>query len=144
MPTARLPNEHHLCRLVKRSHQVTDGQGNPIGISWAAFDLREDEKYLSANCVEQADQDRAAALKAILICLQKKFSRTSSCLLTVGKIENIKASFLPHAVRITSESKPSDPSYAAVRQYPPTLTRQLALEKLAASAWADWVKTQDL
>lgn len=144
MAEVKLQDTEHLCRLVRRSHQVTDGNGNPIGITWAAFELRPGEKYLSVNWLEAAGTTRSTALASICSTLRSKMSKIEKCLLTIGNVGEIKGCFLPHAIRITSESKPKDKSYAAVRRYPPPLERQLALEKLAAVSWNDWSAVSEI
>lgn len=134
---------HHLSRLVPRSKQATNEKGDPIGVTWAAFELRPKEEYLSTNCLEVESADRLTALKAILVCLNRKLG-TKSGILAVGNVKAIKETFLPHKIRVTSEGKASDPSYSAVRRYPPKLERQLYLERLAAGAWSSWTSVEEL
>tara|TARA_R110002072_G_scaffold121013_2_gene254451 strand:+ start:789 stop:1226 length:438 start_codon:yes stop_codon:yes gene_type:complete len=145
MAVTNASDDQHFSRFVKRANALTDGDGNYLGVTYAAFELREarDEKYLSANCLELVDADRAVALSAIKKIIEKKFDRLKVGLLTVGKVRNIRAAFLPHKIRATLEPKiPYDPSYAAVRQLP--LERRIALEKLASSAWNEWVSITDI
>ena len=136
-------DDHHLVRLVKRSHQETDGDGNVVGVMPAAFDLRPNEDYLSCNCIERAEGTSAeASLLSIRSVYGSKFRNIAKHLLTKGRVQSIKRAFLPHAVKVTCEPKKQDPSYSAVRQYPSD--RQLALEKLATEAWADWIRVNEL
>ena len=147
MPVTQIPDSQHLVRIVPRKHQIRNNKGEPIGITWAAFDLRPASKtrpaetYLSCNCIEDASDDQTEALKKILSILKTKL-KTKNSLLTIGNVGAIKSAFTPHSVRIVSEKKATDPTYAAVRRYP--LDRQLALDKLAAQQWADWYKVSHI
>lgn len=154
MAQTPLPDHEHAVRLVRLKGQRLSEDGTRcVGFLPQAFDLREGEDYLSMNCMERAHTVRKVALgiiktKHAAASLSGKLGATA--VFAIGVCKAIKDAFLPHKVRVVHDPIKADPkfgddpSYGAVRQFPKQAERQIALEKLAASAWAEIVETSKL
>ena len=120
---------------------MKDGDGRVTGVNFSAFELRNNETYLSTSCLENAAPTRVAALARIKEILAGKL-KIKGGVLTIGVVSKIKETFLPHRVRVTCEPSRHDETYSAVRQLP--IQRRAALERLAAETWADWHRIDDI
>ena len=52
MSPARVPNDSHVMRYVRKRHLRRDENGNVLGILPQALELREGEEYLSVTWLE--------------------------------------------------------------------------------------------
>lgn len=143
MARAELRPDEHVVRYVSHLGQIRDDNGNTIGLLWSAFDLREKirETYLSINCLERANADLLAAMKAIRAYLATKKLRAPDAVLTIGNVKRIRDTFGHPQLKIASEPSKHDTSYGTIRNLP--VQRRAALERLASSTWCAWFRVTD-
>ena len=139
MATKSLPETDHVVRHVP--FKLLDDQGLPLP---QAFELRPNEKYLSASWLEFFAGDRAARL-AGCACLMSHYRQVKAHdAFAIGNVGEIKDACIEfdQKIRIVSEPDDLNLAYAAVRQI---RTDNLELlELLAQDVWSDVAPAADL
>jgi hypothetical protein len=134
MATKSLPETDHIVRHVP--FKLLDGQGLPLP---QAFELRPNEKYLSASWLEFFSGGRAAELAGCATLMSHYRQIKSHDVLAVGNVGEIKdaCAEFDQKIRIVGEqdSDNLNLAYVAVRQ---VRTDNLELlELLAQDVWSD-------
>ena len=138
MPPAKVPNDSHVMRYVRKRQLRRDEDGNVLGILPQALELREGEAYLSVTWVEhfdpQYERGLIQAAEAIRRQLEVKgndgFSTTK-----VGKFCDICESF-NEKVRVLHEPEnPDNTGHVAIRRFFGNNLKLLDL--LASDAFVD-------
>ncbi len=126
-----VPDDHDLIRYIKRRFLaknddgsiVVDNSGKPTMVFPQAFELREDEEYLSLTSIQLHDLDRAIGLVAGVHAIQestvsKKLSRTSA--VSIGLNRSMKSACKEHGhnVRVLEHPEDENIGHVGVRRYP--------------------------
>lgn len=137
-------DEEHFVRSCSVQKQIRDADGNVLGVTWSAFELREkdNETYLSGSLLEHfpgtyADRlkDTLAAMRAIGLIISHKH------VLAVCPAKKVRDCGLQQKtkLRVTHEQNKRKPAYSAIRRLPLDNSDRKLLELLASDAVADTV-----
>lgn len=133
-----VPDNDDILRYVSPNRIRRDEESKPIGVLYAAFQLRSGEQYLSAGWLDYYSGARperlraaAAAYDASPLCIKPSGG------FAIGRVGSIKdaGKAFGQSFRIVHEPSRGLGSYVAVRQYRDD-EREL-LELLANEAWAE-------
>ncbi len=116
-----LPDEDHILRYVPWGRLRRDADDNVVGVLAQAFELRENEPYLSVNWVEYQEGDRDAQIHLSVWAMRDSFPNKLGVksAFAVGNVRKIKdiCQASGHRVRIVHEPElPKNPGHAAIRQ----------------------------
>lgn len=112
--------------------------GEVVGFLYTAFQMREDEDYLSAAWVEYGEKaTHAANLSATIAAFQANRTIRPSHKFAVGNVGRIRSACAEHRQRVRISHEPIDDfdAHASVRQYNDKADE--LLELLAEEAWAE-------
>jgi hypothetical protein len=147
MPITYLPAEDHVIRYVPWARLRKDEDENIIGVLGVAFQLRDDEDYLSATWVEffpGAHADRIAA--AVRVIRASKLRVTPRSGFATGNVDRIKATCLAdkgrHKIRFIHEREDDNEAHTALRGWP--RENDDLLDLLAEDAWSGVVLNKDI
>ena len=138
MPPAKVPNDSHVMRYVRKRQLRRDENGNVLGILPQALELREEEAYLSVTWLEHFDpqyergliQAAEAIRRELTVKDNDGFSTTE-----VGKFCDICERF-NEKVRVLHEPvNDENTGYVAIRRFPRDNIELLDL--LASDAFVD-------
>lgn len=137
MPTTYVPEEDTLLRHVKPSHVIRADDGTPEGLFPEAFELRDDEDYLSAAWVESCGGATAAQIKTCIHQFRKKLTVKKKAVFAAGQVQAIKSACLQFGdkVRVCHEPDPPLEAHVALRQYRDADKALLSL--LAVETWSE-------
>ena len=127
----QIPDGHSLARLIKPrfvgksddGNIDVDEQGRPVFVFPQAFELREEEEYLSVTSLDLFEGDRneklVCAAKAIQSStLTKKLSKKGAIALGLAGNMKVDCSSFGYAIRILEEPEVENIGHVAVRRYP--------------------------
>jgi hypothetical protein len=142
-----IPNDDHVMRYVPWGRLRKDGDDNVVGFLPQAFQLRQDEDYLSVNWLEFYDGDRETQIRLSVWVIRDSFERplggkSAFAIGNVGKIKDISEA-VGSRVRIVHEpDDEKNPAHCGMRQLPrDDLT---LLEALASDAFTERVNNADV
>ncbi|MFK5978692.1 MAG: hypothetical protein QM488_07380 [Rhizobiaceae bacterium] len=141
----RIPIEHNVVRYISFSKLRKDENDVVVGILGTAFQLREQEKYLSTTYLEHFSapktQQVISAVHAIRASDLKVGGKAG---FAIGMVSDIQGTCLSrnHKIRIISEPENDNKAHVAIRQFP-TDDSEL-LELLSADAWSELVLNKDV
>ena len=120
MPTTYLPPTDNVVRFVKNRLLRRDSDDNVIGVLPGAFELREDETYLSVTWIEyfagSAEERLEAAVRAVKEQLTVK-PKDGFALAGVARLTEI-AETVSVRIRITHEPLPKNNGHSGIRGLP--------------------------
>jgi hypothetical protein len=143
-----LPHEHHVVRYVPWARLRKDEDYNVLGVIGKAFELRDDEEYLSATWAEyfelgSHEQCILAAVKAIRGSKIEVRPRSG---FAIGKVDDIKsvcfADSKQYKIRVIHEREDDNFAHAALRRWP--RDNDDLLDLIAEEAWGTVVLNQDV
>lgn len=148
MAKSYLLDEHHCVRYVPWTRLRKDENDHVLGVLAVAFQLRENEDFLSATWAEffkQAtlDKDVSEAVRAIRASNMTVSPRSG---FAIGNVAQIKSACVSgarkHKVRILHESEHDNPAHAALRGWP--IDNDDLLNLIADDVWCDFVLNKDV
>ena len=143
-PVADVPEGDAILRYVPPSRLRRDADSRPIGVLYAAFELRPGEKYLSAAWLDFYPGDRATKLTSAVAAYDPTpLTIKDSGGFAIGVVKAVKAAGtrFGHSFRIVHDQEHKLDSYVAVRRFPQA--EQELLDLLATEAWSEMVLVKD-
>lgn len=148
MPSRYLPKTDHIIRYVSWGKLRKNAEETEIyGPSFAAFQLRPGETYLSATWCEFYEGDTREALRCAAETMRQSsnFKVTSKGRFAVGVVEKISEYFQKQAgrrLRFVHEPTDENEAHCAVRGWPPDDFE--LLERLASEIWHETLTKADI
>jgi hypothetical protein len=136
MATSYLPDNDHIVRHVGAQQVDRDEAGRVVACFPQAFELRQNEQYLSSNWLEYFAGTLVECVAAIACSMGKTRTIKNSHAFMVGNVGDVKAACNEYncKVRVIHEPNDDNPAYVAVRNYRSAEMSLLML--LATEAWA--------
>ena len=144
MAIKSLPDADHIVRHVRA--QLVEREGDKVlGVYPQAFELRENEPYLSASWLEFYDGNWDEQIKQTIDGVGKARQVKASHAFAIGGVGVIKDACASYEMKIQVLHEPKkenpNPAYVAVRRYQSDNLK--LLELLAGEAWAHVVEAKD-
>ena len=141
MATKYLPDADHVVRHIGSQLLERDGNDRLIGCFPQAFELRPDEKYLSASWLEFFNGTRQERLERTAQACAKLRTVRPKHGFVIGNVGVVKEACASFNQKIRVIHEPNDnPAYTAIRNYKSDDLE--LLELLASDAWSDVVEAQ--
>jgi len=139
-----LPNEDHVMRYVPWTKLRRDEDENVIGFLPHAFELRQEEQFLSVNWLEYFSGDRDNRIRDSVKMFRKIRSVGKKSAFGIGNVGQIKeiCSANGAQVRIVYEPEANNQAHSAIRRLP--RDDLSLLEALAAEAFLELVPNVDV
>lgn len=144
MATKYLPDADSVVRHISSQLLVREN-GRVIGCFPQAFELRENEEYLSTSWLEYFPGSSEERMTAVVAAVAKARKVKASHGFATGNVRAVKDACGSFGLKIRVIHEPSDdnpnPAYTAIRRYRSD-DLQL-LELLASDAWSRVVEAED-
>jgi hypothetical protein len=141
-----LPDEDHVIRYVSWARLRKDEDENVLGFLPQAFELRDDETYLSVNWVEYHEGDREAQVRLSIWAIRDSFKKPlgAKSAFAIGQVAKVKeiCQAAGSRVRVVHEPEGDNPGHSAIRQM--ARDNQGLLDALAADAFAEKMNNADV
>jgi hypothetical protein len=135
-----LPPKDHIIRIVPYGRLAKDAEGNPIGLTAAAFQRKETEEGLSVTWREYfAGTEYERFIRAVRAIRASKFPPGKRAGYAVGEVEAVATACARrgHKVRIIHMPEDDNKAHAEIRQMP--REDDILLEDLATNSWCKLV-----
>ena len=138
MPPAKIPNDSHVMRYVRKRQLRRDENGNVLGILPQALELRDGEAYLSVTWLEHFDLEYERGLTQAAEAIRRQLRVNPNDGFSITKVESFcdicgKSN---HKIRILHEPiNPENTGHVAIRRFPKDDLKLLDL--LASEAFVD-------
>lgn len=140
----QLKDDHHVLRYVPKKHQRTDGDGNILGILYAAFELRSTEESLSVNWVEYYEGDPQQQTTRCIQEFRCGYDVKKSSAFGIAKVANIRklSESAGKSIRVIFSPTENLPSHTSIQKIP---RDDIAfLELMATEAFDSLVMNSDI
>ena len=139
MKGQNLPAEHHIVRLVSYGRLLKDQDGNPIGISFAAFQRNPEHDGLSVTWLEYFAGERPQRIERAVRAIRASLTVGGKAGFAIGQVAAIAKTCEDRHQRVRIIHWPEDDNkaHAEVRQLP--RDDQELLEDLATGSWSELV-----
>jgi hypothetical protein len=141
-----LPDEDHVIRYVPWGRLRRDEDENVLGFLPQAFQLRQEEDYLSVNWLQYYDGDPETQIRLSVWAMRDSFekplgAKSAFAIGNVGEVKKTSEAF-GSRVRVVREPEPRNPGHSAILQLP--RDDLSLLEALAADAFTELVRNIDI
>ena len=143
MSSQYVPDTDHLARRVSYTKQLRDAEDNLLGCMSAAFELRPDEKFLSATWLEFFVGKRHEQIAQSIVATAGGSKLPKSTAFAIGNVKKIKKACEIGGVRIRVINEPdgNNLAHVALKHWPRDEQELLAI--IAGDAWSETVLAKD-